>query len=101
MKLSELVAEERERRWFLVHEGVPYHHWRERGDEEPPPREYWCAVCVGYFGVPHHQLHDGGCRSLGRAYQGQRQCACIECVVVERAVRERAFGECHTASESG
>lgn len=80
----EIEAERQHRLRRRAH-GRAYHYWRERGDKEPPCNEYWCEHCAGYFGVPHDYAHEEGsfCRSMGR-YPGNRQCACIDCVVFER-----------------
>lgn len=80
---------ERERRRSLIREGRPFHYWHQRGDAEPPCREYWCTHCVGYYGVPHDYAHDvpydgvegGVCRWM---YDRPRQCACIDCAVMEQ-----------------
>lgn len=77
MTLLDEIMLERRRRKDLVPE---YHYWQERGDSEAPATEYWCAWCVGWYGVPHG--HNGGiCREANRQ---PRQCACIDCVVAEQ-----------------
>jgi hypothetical protein len=79
--VDEAVRVEQLRRHKLNEAGIPYHYWKARGDSEPPESEHWCDYCQGYYGVPHGCQR--GCRWISRAYAGQRQCACIECVLVE------------------
>lgn len=60
-----------------------YHYWSECGDDAPPLNEYYCEHCVGWYGVPHtsHHLRNARCRFAGRR---PRQCACIDCIVLDR-----------------
>jgi hypothetical protein len=86
MTLDEAVHKERHRRARLRREGRPLHYWEERGDAEPPLAEYWCGWCQGWYGVPHvHEDH--WCKNVGRAMRGERQCACVVCVVAEQQTR--------------
>lgn len=86
---DEHLAKEKHRRARLVQQKRPYRHWLESGGAEPAV-EHFCDYCQGYYGVPHTNQHtypDGAprtCPFIGRAMNGDRQCACIECVVAER-----------------
>lgn len=86
--LDEHIAKERHRRERLARQKRPYRHWLESGSEEPHT-EFWCEYCQGFYGVPHTAMHtdiNGNyqtCRFIGRAINGNRQCACIECVCAE------------------
>lgn len=89
--LEENIEQVRQYRRRLRQKGRAYHYWQVRGDAEPPPVEHWCEWCQGFYGVPHEidqgpgvSTHTTGqlCRELGR-YPGNRQCACIDCVVYE------------------
>lgn len=85
--IMDAIVEERRRRLAKGGKGSrkAYHYWRERGDDEPPMQEWWCDYCAGYFGVPHDDwVHTGDlCSNIGR-FPGNRQCACIDCVVWEQ-----------------
>ena len=70
------IHQERTRRRNLP---SPMHYWWERGDAEPPSKEYWCAYCVGYYGVPHDNSHDSEwCKNR---FSKNHNCACIDCYV--------------------
>lgn len=89
--LDDEIAAERKRRSALRKRGRPYQYWRERGDDSAPHEEFWCARCVGYYGVPHDDwTHKKNqlCRNLGLR-SDSRQCACLECVVFEAWSAER------------
>lgn len=84
-QLDVAIAKERKRRQKMKSRGFPLHYWKERGDKAPPIREHWCDWCVGFYGVPHDNMHfkkKGWCQSI--SFNGKRQCACIDCVVAEK-----------------
>ena len=86
--LSEVIAKEKHRRQRLVRQQRPYRHWLETHAEEPA-QEHWCDYCQGFYGVPHnmHTNADGAyqiCHWVDRALNGDRQCACIECICAEK-----------------
>lgn len=89
--LDEIIAKERHRRQRLQKSQRPMHWFLESGSDEPA-REYWCETCVAYYGVPHDHLDTLGnfqsCRFLGRTLQGDRQCACLECVCADSIAGE-------------
>lgn len=78
--LERRIAAERRRRLAGASGIGTWHYWRARGDDGPPPEEYWCAYCAGWYGVPHDMTHQRGslCRLMGT-----RQCACIDCWVAD------------------
>lgn len=89
--LDELIAKEQHRRARLNRQRRPYHHWQESGDPQPPPVEHWCEYCVGFYGVPHDNIHINPftklqqlCPQINKAMAGQRQCVCIDCVCAEQ-----------------
>jgi hypothetical protein len=91
--LEEIIAKERHRRERLNRQQRPYIHWVETGGQ-PPEHDVWCDYCQGFFGVPHTYTHsdeDGNyrpCRFVPRAMQGDRQCACVECMCAEQVYGE-------------
>lgn len=89
--IEQAIVAERERRLALKAKRRPYHYWRERGDNEAPSEEHWCEYCAGFYGVPHDEYtHRIGklCRSMGYM-RGNRQCACIDCIVHEAWIASR------------
>lgn len=85
--LESRINIERRRRLRLKREGRPYVYRTIRDGEQKHADDVWCDYCAGWFGVAHSQHDEGLCRSLSRALSGERQCACIDCVVAARESR--------------
>jgi hypothetical protein len=92
------IKGEQARRRVLKEKRRPLHYWQERGDDGPPLKEFWCEYCVGFYGVPHEistntstAAHVPGqlCRNLRWRPGGNRQCACIDCVVYEGLIKRQ------------
>ncbi len=84
--LDELIIKERHRREGLRNKRRPMYWWQESGKLDPPLNDIWCDYCFAYYGVPHTTLHSepGYCKNISRAMNGDRQCACVECVCAEK-----------------
>lgn len=56
--LPSAIELERERRWLMAEEwdeGRDFAFCYEQARSASwKPREYWCELCVGWYGVPHH-----------------------------------------------
>jgi hypothetical protein len=88
--LTDMVRRERAKRRRVR---PTYRHWVVRGDPQPPPEEFWCVYCCGFFGVPHthhsKDLDEISCPSVTKALNGEQMCACIECACAKELGRVR------------
>ncbi len=84
--LDELIAKERHRRERLRKQQRPMYWWQENNLSVPPDKDIWCDYCMAFYGVPHTGMHIEGsvCKFIGRALNGDRQCACLDCVCAEK-----------------
>jgi hypothetical protein len=81
LQLQTAIDQEEARRRELAASHQPYRYWQERGDDQPPYKELWCSYCQGFYGVAHTHYPGEFCWESNRARAGNRQCACIDCVV--------------------